>query len=167
MDLVKYGATVDPKRYKVDPVIRYSTACSKCANLNHGPKNCRNETRCVNCSETGHTKVDCRNLKSKCANCKGPHPADSEKCPILREKIFNDNSYILRIMVGEKIIPSKEYILRSKPGSDGFENCDLKRYIDNQIDIVRGEVDEKHKIVRAEQLKLGTKNKEYKQLKKN
>lgn len=69
------------------------TQCSNCQNFAHGARNCFLPPRCIRCGGD-HSSSKCDKLlklddpKStipktlvKCANCKGPHTANFEKCP--------------------------------------------------------------------------------------
>lgn len=69
------------------------TQCANCLRFSHGARNCHLPPRCVRCG-ANHASKECNNLivsrdlksrippeKVKCANCKGQHTANYEKCP--------------------------------------------------------------------------------------
>ena len=51
--------------------------------MGHTAASCKGRPRCLLCSQS-HSKEVCpnKNLQFKCANCKGPHKANSTDCPI-------------------------------------------------------------------------------------
>lgn len=93
-------------------------------------------------------------IKKYCANCKGPHPADSERCPLIREQTYNNNKFILKVLLGEGVIKSKEQILRVKPIDDIFDNTDLKGYVDSQINQLKDQLKKQEDNTRSAHLKL-------------
>lgn len=69
------------------------TQCHKCQMFAHGSKHCTMPPKCLYCADSHETK-DCNWVKNrvipegfapKCANCNGPHKANDECCPKLRE----------------------------------------------------------------------------------
>ncbi|KXZ75791.1 hypothetical protein TcasGA2_TC031776 [Tribolium castaneum] len=57
--------------------------CHRCQEYGHVQRNCTADYKCLKCGE-GHSTHLCdkeRTTPAKCANCGGPHPANSIKCP--------------------------------------------------------------------------------------
>lgn len=57
IQLITEGIIINPRHYKVEPIIKYNFPCSKCGNLYH--KTCKANQRCTNCSDQGHDKKSC------------------------------------------------------------------------------------------------------------
>lgn len=66
--------------------------CHRCQEYGHVQRNCTAEYRCLKCGEnhSTHLCVKERTTPAKCANCDGPHPANSIKCPKKPIKKFPD-----------------------------------------------------------------------------
>lgn len=138
IELCKFGIQLDPKVYKVEPFIRFSSPCSRYGNLNHGPKNCSssNPPKCLNCGTIGHTKADCmsNNFKPCCVNCKGKHTADNDICPILRNKVIQNNSFILKLILGEDVKKNTDFMFKNKEDESLNDKAEIKNYIDKHIE---------------------------------
>ena len=74
---------------------RKITQCYRCQNMGHGSGNCHHDPKCLKCGE-GHLTKECikpRDTPAKCANCKGPHPANSTTCKYYKRhltKVMNN-----------------------------------------------------------------------------
>lgn len=92
------------KYYKIN----YYTQCFRCQRFGHSANNCNNEPRCVKCRGKHYyntctiKKTD--GTRAYCHNCRGDHPANYSKCPILlnyieqrqyqNQKVNNNNNKI-------------------------------------------------------------------------
>ncbi|KAJ2937414.1 hypothetical protein O0L34_g19103 [Tuta absoluta] len=62
--------------------------CHRCQGFGHSSANCYRLQRCVRCAGD-HAAADCdraREAPPTCANCKGAHPANDRRCPVLRRE---------------------------------------------------------------------------------
>lgn len=145
---------VDPKQYCVEPVIRYANPCGKCGALNHGPKNCIATPLCLKCGDVDHQKRPCVNTL-RCINCNGCHATNSESCALIRSKIYNDNKYILSLLVGEGIFKTNDDILRSNAHTM-FDLSNIKSYIDEKIANLNGNVEVKLNTISDDQSRINS-----------
>ena len=88
--VVMYGRLASFTRYQDTKPVKQCTNC-----WSYGHLKCNKDPKCRSCAgehtETDHTcmecptsednRENCTHLPTKCANCKGPHPADDTKCP--------------------------------------------------------------------------------------
>ena len=88
--VVMYGRLASFTRYQDMKPVKQCTNC-----WSYGHIKCNKDPKCRTCAgehtETDHTclecptsednRKNCNHLPMKCANCKGPHPADDTKCP--------------------------------------------------------------------------------------
>ncbi|KKO96411.1 hypothetical protein THAR02_11488, partial [Trichoderma harzianum] len=84
---VKPGFRLFNSSYPAEIQIRVQpprvTQCQRCLGF-HNPRNCTRTERCLKCGKPSYRHNDSTaNCPSppQCANCKGPHTADSLKCP--------------------------------------------------------------------------------------
>ena len=85
--------------YRVRPYIPPPLRCYNCQRLYHTAVSCKGETRCLLCAGP-HTKDNCPKKGTneyKCANCDGPHKANSRDC-----YVYNTASEIENVRVTEK-----------------------------------------------------------------
>ncbi len=77
--------------------------CYKCQKFGHNQKTCNNDPRCSFCSQNHATK-DCRDKETerKCVNCKGKHSANSNACPIWKQKAQETRNRFLATMETKK-----------------------------------------------------------------
>ena len=63
--------------------------CFKCFSFDHETDTCNQEKRCLHCSEH-HLYKECPNKskKPKCANCKGAHKSNSNRCTIKKKYLI-------------------------------------------------------------------------------
>lgn len=60
--------------------------CFRCLGFNHTSRTCRGAERCIQCGR-GHENSRCNAAEPKCANCHGPHWANSKECPAVKRAI--------------------------------------------------------------------------------
>ena len=72
--------------YKVKPYVQEPVRCYKCQRLGHTSGGCRAAARCLVCGGA-HLKDDCTSDTHKCANCGGPHKANSKECELIRQAV--------------------------------------------------------------------------------
>ena len=83
---------------KIEPMRKTSSLipqCKRCQAFGHTQKYCRRDFVCVKCSGNHATNI-CpfgKNLKAKCANCKGDHPASYRGCIIAKEYQKRKDNY--------------------------------------------------------------------------
>ena len=80
--------------YRIRPYVQEPLQCYKCQRMNHTAGSCDNKPRCLLCGGE-HDRKQCRvedETQHKCANCKGPHRANSMEC-----EIFNKAKEIERV----------------------------------------------------------------------
>lgn len=80
------GIKVEPWRGKKGPA-----QCHRCQQFRHSSHCCHRKLACVRCGEE-HTAKDCPRPLTEpatCANCRGPHPASSKNCPIMKREMRN------------------------------------------------------------------------------
>ena len=106
---------VDGVKYKAEPQINHTNCCYNCGDLNHRKKNCKKRFRCMKCSKPGHKEEECKSSYEYCYRCQNKsHRCDTDRCEILAEKTFEQNKYIISILIGEQIIDSRFEILKNK-----------------------------------------------------
>lgn len=146
------------KKFKVEICFKYTSPCNKCGSLQHNSRyhSKENSIKCIRCSDNGHTMDNCMSDYLKCANCHKSHQSDDERCQKLREKIYELNSYILKILLTEKIINKREEILRNKTEIDLelLEGHNVINIINNRLEEYTTEINEKHNTLLVEQKKL-------------
>ncbi|QRV95517.1 hypothetical protein RhiJN_23535 [Ceratobasidium sp. AG-Ba] len=107
-----FGKRVIANEWKEKPVLQ---GCSKCQNLDHTSKFCRQRVRCADCGDNHATekhRLSCKACKTekipigtkcphpyKCANCGQAHQAQSAECP--KRKAY-------RVPVTKLLIPQSE-----------------------------------------------------------
>ena len=70
------------------------TQCYRCLGFGHNPATCKGKPACRYCGKNHYTtshrcttcgsSTPCEHLTPRCANCKGPHHADSLECEVVR-----------------------------------------------------------------------------------
>ena len=104
----------DGIKYKADPQINHSNNCNNCGDLKHCKKTCKNRQICMKCSESGHIEAECKASFDFCFRCQTKnHRCDSDICEKLAEKTFEQNRFVLSILLGEQIINSRYEILQT------------------------------------------------------
>ena len=88
--VVMYGRLASFARYQDTKPVKQCTVCWSYGHLkcNKDPK-CRScagehtetDHTCLECPTPGDSRKNCNHLPVKCANYKGPHPADDTRCP--------------------------------------------------------------------------------------
>ena len=85
--------------YKIRPYIGEPLQCFKCQRLGHTALGCRARVRCL-LSSGEHPKEQCTARQEKCANCSGPHRANSKLCTLFktacdieRTRVLNNESF--------------------------------------------------------------------------
>ena len=81
--------------YPTELFIPRPRRCFKCQRFGHVKRKCRREEKCERCGSNAHTP--CSNPPF-CINCKGPHSASSNKCPVYLEE-----EQIVRTIISERI----------------------------------------------------------------
>ena len=56
--------------------------CYRCQQVGHLAEGCNGPRRCLLCAGP-HEHSVCTSAEKHCANCKGPHPANSLECPFI------------------------------------------------------------------------------------
>ncbi|XP_049799813.1 uncharacterized protein LOC126235123 [Schistocerca nitens] len=80
------GCQRQPKRKRTQQNSK-SLQCYNCQQLGHTARECKNAVACLKCA-AAHDTRSCtkpRGVASSCANCGGPHAANSRSCSYLRE----------------------------------------------------------------------------------
>jgi hypothetical protein len=144
------GVLLNGIKYIAEPSINHGNVCQNCGYANcrsSKKKPCTSKARCLKCSEMSH-KVSCTVKKSEyCVNCemKGHRCTHDGYCEILQQKTFDNNSFLLPILLGEGIKETKYHILRNY--AIAVENVsnksDGKLYLDTLNEIVETYVSEK------------------------
>lgn len=65
------------------------TQCYKCQSFGHVARNCFRTVKCAKCAQA-HNTTECASADDmviKCANCDGPHAANSRECPKYTEQL--------------------------------------------------------------------------------
>jgi hypothetical protein len=111
------GIFLNSVKYFPEPNINHSGICQICTIANcRGSKKkpCQSKPRCHRCSETNHTDVTCKN-QEYCINCqkKGHRATHDGHCPIYQQKTFDNNAFLIPLLVGEGIKINKFAILRN------------------------------------------------------
>ncbi len=77
--------------------------CYQCQQYGHQQTACRNTTKCSFCSQNHPTK-DCpdKETERKCVNCKGKHSANSNACPIWKQKARETRNRFLATLEAKK-----------------------------------------------------------------
>ncbi|CAF1056437.1 unnamed protein product [Brachionus calyciflorus] len=116
VDLLKNGIYLDisSMKHDVKPAISFARVCTRCGNMNHNSKQCRNQEICLRCGSPDHILSRCKNV-SKCVNCGGGHQCNNNICSLLMNKTTSNNKYTLEIMVKEGISSSIDQILNLSP----------------------------------------------------
>ena len=104
-------------KYMPETVTNLASLCQKCGLSNcrsSKKKPCQSKPRCMRCSMLDHSEVACKN-KEFCINCQryGHRCYNDGYCTILQQKTFDNNAYLLEILIGEGIKPNKYAILRN------------------------------------------------------
>ena len=74
------------------PFVPEPTRCYRCQKYGHTQKTCTQNYRCSLCAQNHATEVclnkkkDGQDISLKCPNCKGPHSAASQACPVRKQK---------------------------------------------------------------------------------
>ena len=62
----------------------------------------------MKCSEYGHTEIEFKLNYEFCFRCNNKsHRCDTGRCEILAEKTFEQNKFVISIIIGEQIINSR------------------------------------------------------------
>ena len=70
--------------YVAHPYVRAPLRCFRCQRLGHMASGCTASIRCLVCAGE-HDKEVCTTLVKRCANCNGPHAANSKECKFIRQ----------------------------------------------------------------------------------
>ena len=87
------GLTIHKHKVNITQISRAKVLgtpqCFKCFGYEHETNNCNEERRCLHCSKH-HLYKDCPNKtkKSTCANCKGAHKSNSNRCSIRKKYLI-------------------------------------------------------------------------------
>jgi len=111
------GIVLAGVRYIPEVVINHASTCSRCGLANcraSKKKPCKSSQRCMKCSEVGHLITVCKG-KDYCINCQkyGHKATDDGHCKILQQKTFDNNGFLIPMLVGEGIKSNKFAILRN------------------------------------------------------
>ena len=87
----------------------------------------------MKCGDSGHSEPECKSTHDFCFRCQTKsHRCDTDRCEMIAEKTFEQNKFVLSILLGEQIIDSRYEILRNKTQIPNQNlNIDL---IQNMID---------------------------------
>ena len=78
------GVSLCGSYYKTRVFIPFPVQCWNCQRLGHTSGSCKSKVRCRKCAGN-HPKKDCTSPTMKCANCGGPHNANSRDCLIIQK----------------------------------------------------------------------------------
>ena len=104
------GISIFHSYYKVRPYIGNNFQCFKCQRMGHMAKSCKSRERCLLCGGN-HNRKECNSQQHKCANCAGPHRANSKECQYyaLGKKIEK-----VRVTESKTYLEAKNKVLHEK-----------------------------------------------------
>ena len=112
--------------YKVRPFVFKPLQCYNCQGMSHTAGSCKRRKRCLLCSKE-HDRKDCPNPNDlKCANCHGPHAANSQECKhyklakeIEQTRATENESYAV---ARNKVLSKKQGIPEIEPNHSNSTN---------------------------------------------
>ena len=110
------GISIFHSYYKVRPYVGNNFQCFKCQRMGHLAKSCKSRERCLLCG-ANHNRKDCNALQHKCANCSGPHRANSKECQyyalgkkIEKVRVNESKTYLEaknKVLQGQNVVESQ------------------------------------------------------------
>ena len=103
--------------------------CYRCQRLGHTSKGCNaKKQKCLYCSED-HKKEDCTAIIRTCANCTGPHAANSSQCKFIQEAREIDKT---KAELGIDYLKAREIVLNNKQLNLNTEDFPYMQQSNNQ-----------------------------------
>ena len=110
--------------YRVKPFVYNSMQCYNCNRFGHTAGSCKAKARCLICGGN-HSRHDCPEIGKnnyKCANCQGPHPANSKQCKYMQQARKIES---IRAYEGKSYVEARNTILKQNKNNSNIAPANL------------------------------------------